>query len=200
MLFKNKITTKQMIMVSLLGAISAVLMIIEFQLPFAPTFLKMDFSELPIIIGGFILGPGLGVIIIVIKILLNLLLNGTTTMFVGELSNMILSLAFMLPAAIIYQRDKSKKSAITGLITGTILTSLLAILSNLFVIFPLYASLYGMSLNDIIQMAIVTNPLVKDMTTLVIFALLPFNLFKFTVISLVVMVVYKKLSTVIKKI
>lgn len=195
----NKLTIKSITMIAMFSAVSAILMVLEFQIPFAPSFAKFDFSDLPVIIGGFLLGPLAGMFIAVMKILLNFLLNGTTTMFVGELSNLILTLAFVLPAAIIYQKNKTKKNAIVGLIVSVLFVSLLAIVSNMYFIFPMYAKLFNLKINDIVQMAIVTNPLVNDMKTMIIFSLLPFNLLKYTTISVLTMISYKKLSYLFKK-
>lgn len=195
----NKLTTKTITVVAMLGALSAILMILEFKIPLAPTFVAMDFSDVPIMLGGFLLGPLAGVLIVSLKIFLNLILNGTSTMFVGELANFILSVAFVLPAALIYKREKTKKSAIKGLIISTIFTSILAIVMNVFFIFPLYASLFGLTMDNIVEMAKVANPLVSDLTTMLIFSLLPFNLFKYGVVSLIVMVSYKKLSHLFSK-
>lgn len=196
---QNKLTTKTITVVAMLGALSAILMILEFKIPLAPTFVAMDFSDVPIMLGGFLLGPLAGVLIVSLKIFLNLILNGTSTMFVGELANFILSVAFVLPAALIYKREKTKKSAIKGLIISTIFTSILAIVMNVFFIFPLYASLFGLTMDSIVEMAKVANPLVNDLTTMLIFSLLPFNLFKYGVVSLIVMVSYKKLSHLFSK-
>lgn len=196
---KKIFTTKNITMIAMLSAISAILMVFEFQLPFSPSFIKFDFSDLPIILGGFLLGPIPGCIIGFMKIGLNFILNGTTTMFVGELSNLILTLAFVLPASLIYQKEKTKKNAIKGLIISVILTSILSIVSNIYFIFPLYAKMFGMEMSDIVAMVISTNSLVKDIPTMVIFSLLPFNLFKYSIISLLTMVSYKKLSYLFKK-
>ncbi|WP_044600218.1 ECF transporter S component [Candidatus Stoquefichus massiliensis] len=195
----KKQSTKKLVLTALLGAMSALLMVFEFSVPLAPTFVKFDFSDLPIIIGGFLMGPLSGIATAIIKILLSTMIRGTTTMFVGELSNLILSIVFVFPASYLYQHHKTKTSAKKGLISGTIIASMLAIISNLFVIFPLYASLFGISLQDILKMAMVTNPLVTNMTTMMIFSLLPFNLLKYGVISVVTIVVYKKLSLEFKK-
>lgn len=194
-----RLTTRSLVMIGMLGAISGILMVLDFHIPFSPTFVKFDFSDLPVMLGGFLLGPLAGVLIAVIKILLNFLLNGTSTMFVGEISNLILAIAFVLPASIIYSRHKTKKDAIIGLIVSVIMTSLLAVLSNLYVIFPLYASLFGMSVEDIVQMAVATNPLVKDITSMIIFSLLPFNILKYTIISFLTTISYKRLSYIFKK-
>jgi len=194
-----KITTKQIVIMAMFGAMAAVLMVFEVQIPFAPTFVKLDVSDLPIIIGGFIYGPFIGIGIACIKIVLNLVLNGTTTMFVGELSNLILSIAHMLPTAIIYQKSKTKKSALIGLFTGTVVASVLAIISNLFIIFPLYSSLFNLSMDSIVEMAVATNPLVNDLLTMILFSLLPFNIFKFTIVSLITIIIYKKINVVLKR-
>jgi len=196
---KTVFNTKQITMIAMLSAISAILMVFEFQLPFSPSFIKFDFSDLPIILGGLLLGPMAGGMIGVMKILLNFLLNGTSTMFVGELSNLILTLAFVLPASLIYQREKTKKNAVRGLIVSVILTSLLSIISNIYFIFPLYAKMLGMTMEDIVAMVIATNPLVKDTTTMVIFSLLPFNVLKYSIISFLTMMTYKKLSYLVKR-
>lgn len=150
-------------------------------------------------LGGFLLGPIAGILISCMKILLNFVLNGTTTMFVGELSNLILTLAFVLPASCIYRKEKTRKNAIIGLIVSVVFTSLLSIISNIYFIFPLYGKMFGMSMNDIINMIIVVNPLVKDVPTMIIFSLLPFNILKYTIISTITMISYKKLSYLFKK-
>ncbi len=191
---KSKLTTRTITITGMLGALSAILMILEFKVPLAPTFVALDFSDVPIMLGGFLLGPVVGVLIACLKIFLNLVLNGTSTMFIGELANLILSVAFVLPAALIYKREKTRNAAIKGLTISTITTSILALVMNVVLIFPLYASLFGLTMENIVEMAIVTNPLVKDMTTMLIFSLLPFNLFKYGLVSLIVVLSYKKLS------
>lgn len=194
-----KLTTKQITTIAIMGAISAVLMMFSFALPFAPSFLKLDVSDLPVIICGFLLGPVSGVITAFIKIVLNLLLNGTGTMFVGETSNLALTIAYVLPASIIYKRNKTRQSAIKGLVVSTILVSILALASNYFVMFPLYAKLMGLSMDAIVGMASAVNPLVNDALTMFIFALLPFNLVKYSLVSVICVFAYKHLSHLFKK-
>lgn len=191
-------TTKKLTVIAMLSAISAVLMVFEIQLPFTPSFIKFDFSDLPVMIGGFLLGPIEGIIIVFMKILLNFLLNGTTTMFVGELSNLLLTLSFVLPASLIYQHKKTRENAIKGLAFSIVITSIFAVVSNVYIIFPLYGTLLNMTMNDIIAMITAVNPLVKDIPTMIIYSLLPFNLLKYTVISIITMISYKKLSYLFK--
>lgn len=191
-------STKELVMIGLLGAISTVLMFFEFPVPLSPTFVKMDFSELPIILGGFMMGPIAGLFIILIKIALNFVLNGTTTMGVGELANMIGSISYMLPAVLIYRRNTTNKVMRFSLATGTIFVSGVTLISNLFFIFPIYVKLYGMSMEMIVSMGRVTNPYVTDLFSMMLFSMLPFNLFKYGVVSIFFLVVYKRLEKVIR--
>lgn len=184
---KKVLTTKNLTMIAMLSAIAAVLMIFEIQLPFSPSFVKFDFSDLPVMLGGFLIGPFAGGIIAFMKILLHFLLNGTTSFFVGDLSNLLLTLSFVLPASFIYQQKKTKKTAIQGLLVSIICTSLLAIIFNLFLIFPLYLKVLNLKMVDLINMIHVVNPLVKDVFTMIVFSLLPFNLFKYSIVSMITM-------------
>ena len=196
---KKVLTTKNLTMIAMLSAIAAVLMIFEIQLPFSPSFVKFDFSDLPVMLGGFLIGPFAGGIIAFMKILLHFLLNGTTSFFVGDLSNLLLTLSFVLPASFIYQQKKTKKTAIQGLLVSIICTSLLAIIFNLFLIFPLYLKVLNLKMVDLINMIHVVNPLVKDGFTMIVFSLLPFNLFKYSIVSMITMLSYKKLSILFKE-
>lgn len=196
---KKVLTTKNLTMIAMFSAISAVLMVFEIQLPFSPSFVKFDFSDLPVILGGFLIGPFAGGIIAFMKILLHFLLNGTTSFFVGDLSNLLLTLSFVLPASFIYQQKKTKKTTIQGLLVSIICTSLLAIIFNLFLIFPLYLKVLNLKMVDLINMIHVVNPLVKDVFTMIVFSLLPFNLFKYSIVSMITMLSYKKLSILFKE-
>lgn len=196
---KKVLTTKNLTMIAMLSAIAAVLMVFEIQLPFSPSFVKFDFSDLPVMLGVFLIGPFAGGIIAFMKILLHFLLNGTTSFFVGDLSNLLLTLSFVLPASFIYQQKKTKKTTIQGLLVSIICTSLLAIIFNLFLIFPLYLKVLNLKMVDLINMIHVVNPLVKDVFTMIVFSLLPFNLFKYSIVSMITMLSYKKLSILFKE-
>jgi riboflavin transporter len=196
---KKVLTTKNLTMIAMFSAISAVLTVFEIQLPFSPSFVKFDFSDLPVMLGGFLIGPFAGGIIAFMKILLHFLLNGTTSFFVGDLSNLLLTLSLVLPASFIYQQKKTKKTTIQGLLVSIICTSLLAIIFNLFLIFPLYLKVLNLKMVDLINMIHVVNPLVKDVFTMIVFSLLPFNLFKYSIVSMITMLSYKKLSILFKE-
>lgn len=191
--------TRKIVIAALLGAVSAILMVLDFNVPLAPGFIKFDFSDFPILIGGFVYGPMTGILIAFLKIVLNLLFKPTTTMYVGELSNFLLSVCYMAVACLFYRKHRTKKGAALGMVISTLLTSIFSIFSNLIVIFPLYAKLFGMSMGQIVQMVSAVNPFVKDITTMVIASLLPFNIFKYGVISLITFISYKKLSVILKR-
>lgn len=191
--------TKKLVMAALLGALAAILMVLDFNVPLAPGFIKFDFSDFPVLIGGFVFGPLTGVLIAFLKIVLNLLFKPTTTMFVGEASNFLLSVCYMGVACLFYRKHRTKKGAVIGMALATVTTSLFAIASNILVMFPMYAKLFGKSMEQIVGMVSAVNPFVKDVTTMVIASLVPFNLFKYGVISLITFISYKKIEVILKK-
>lgn len=191
--------TKKLVMAALLGALAAILMVLDFNVPLAPGFIKFDFSDFPVLIGGFVFGPLTGVLIAFLKIVLNLLFKPTTTMFVGEASNFLLSVCYMGVACLFYRKHRTKKGAVIGMALATVTTSLFAIASNILVMFPMYAKLFGMSMEQIVGRVSAVNPFVKDVTTMVIASLVPFNLFKYGVISLITFISYKKIEVILKK-
>lgn len=197
---KALFNTKQLATIGMMGAVAAVLMVLEFPVPLVPGIIKMDFSELPVMLCGFMFGPLAGFMTALIKVLLSFALNGTTTMGIGELANLVASVSFMLPAVLIYGKMKTKKRAEIGLIIGTIITSFVCVLSNTFVMFPVYAKVYMMSLSDIIALGSAVNPFVHNMFTFMLFSIFPFNILKYGVTSVLTMAVYKKLSVFLKKI
>lgn len=197
---KVKFTTQILCFVGLFGALSAILMMFKIPLFFAPAFMKLDFAELPCILGGFMFGPIPGIAIVCVKLLLNILINGSDSMYVGEISNLLLSSTYVLTASLLYRGHKTKKRAATALVISIVVTSVVSVLSNTFFTFPAYATVYGMSMESIVGMAGAINPLVKDVTTMMIFSVFPFNIVKFGIVSLITFLVYKKLHIFIKKI
>lgn len=102
-------------------------------------------------------------------------------------------------ACLYYRNHRTKKGAVIGMLLATVATSVLAIFSNILVMFPMYAKLFGMSMQQIVDMVSAVNPFVKDITTMVIASLVPFNLFKYGVISLITFISYKKIEVILKK-
>ena len=189
---------KTIAFIGMLGALSAVLMSINVPLPFAPTFLKFDIAELPALFAGFFLGPVSGCAVIVVKIVLKLLLQGTETAFVGELMNIIGSCAFVLPASLIYKYIHTKSGALLSLSVSTVLVSVMAIFLNAYIAFPMYSSLYGIPMENILEMGSAVNPLVHDKITLMLYGVFPFNLVKHGVTSLVTYLVYKRCGNALR--
>ena len=193
-----RMKVKKIAFIGLMGAVSAVLMLFRFPIPFMPPFLSFDLSGLMEMLGGFMFGPMAAACINVVKILLQLVMQGSFSLGTGELQNLILSCSYVLPALIIYHRNKTKKMAITGMAVSTIFVSVMAVFTNLYLIIPFYVKLFGMSMDDIITMCRTVNPAMKNVTSMAVFGLLPFNLIKYGVTSLVTFIVYKRLSRVIK--
>jgi riboflavin transporter FmnP len=184
----------------MLSAVAVVLMLFEIPLWFAPFFYELDFSEVPVLIGAFALGPVAGIIIELVKVLLNLVINGTDTVGIGELANFMIGCSMVVPAALIYQKKKSRKSAIIGLLTGTAIMTAIGSVLNAFVLLPVYAYFYGAPLDSLIQMGTEVNPGIQNLSTFVLFAVVPFNLFKGTVVSIITILLYKRLSIIIKSV
>ncbi len=192
------LTTKKIVVIGMFSAISTVLMVFDFPVPFAPPFYKFDFSELPAMIAGFAYGPVAGVMVEFIKIVLKVLVKGTSTAFVGELANFVIGCGLILPSAVIYRMHKSRKTAIVSCITGTVVITIVGSLFNALYLIPAFCRLYGMPLEAIIEMGMKVNPSINSVTTLVLFAVTPLNLLKGAVNSLITLIVYKRLRGLIK--
>lgn len=184
--------------ISLFSALSIILMLFEIPLWFAPNFYKIDFSEVPVLIGAFALGPIAGVLIELIKILLNLLIEGTTTAYVGEFANFLLGCSLVVPSALIYHKMRTKKSAMIGLGVGTLSFIAVGCILNAYVLLPTYANLFGMEIKDLVAMGTAVNPNINNLTTFIIMAVVPFNLIKGVLVSLITILLYKHVSSIIK--
>ncbi len=185
--------------VAVLSAAAALLMLFEFPLWFAPGFYKLDLSETIILIGGFALGPVAGVVIELLKNLLNLLLNGTSTAFVGEFANFVTGCVFVVPAALIYRHKKSLKSAIIGMAVGAVSLAIVGGFLNYFVLVPTYVEMYKMPLDAIIAMASEVNGAVTDLKSMIAFAVVPFNLAKGVICSILATLLYKRVSGILHR-
>lgn len=195
---KNKMSVKMITQVGMLGAIAVVLMLFEIPLPFAPSFYEIDFSEVPVLVGAFAMGPMAGVFIEFVKILLNLLINGTKTAGVGEFANFLIGISFCLPASWIYRKMHSKKGAIIGLASGTIVMTIVGCFLNAYLLLPTYAKAFEMPIDALVGMGTSINANITDLFTFVVFAVVPFNLLKGVLVSLIVVLIYKKISPILK--
>ena len=174
-------------------------MFLEFPIPFlGPFFLKFDFSEIPVLIGAFALGPLAGMAIEALKVVLNLLLEGSWSFGIGELANFLIGVAFVFPASLIYSLRKTKKNALLGLAVGVVTMATAGALLNLFLLLPVFAAAYGTTAEAIILSYSEAIPYIVDLPTGILLGIVPFNLFKGIVISILVMLLYKRVSPLIK--
>ncbi|MBR5248131.1 MAG: ECF transporter S component [Lachnospiraceae bacterium] len=198
---KEKIfTTRKMAMIGMFSAIATILHLFDFALPFAPPFYKLDFSELPILIGAFAFGPAAGVMMEFLKILLKLLIKGTSTAFVGDLANFVIGCSFILPASVIYAFGKKKRSAIVGCVVGTLILTVFGTAFNAVYLLPAFSALFGMPMESILQAGMAVNPLATgdSIVNFVMACVAPMNLIKGGFASIVTMLIYKPLSPIIK--
>ena len=184
---------------AMFATMAGVLMLVEIPLPFAPPFYKIDLSELPIMICTFYLGPVAGVTAELVKVLVKLVLKGTTTAFVGDFANFAVGCSFVLPASLVYHAKPGKKSALIGLAAGTLCMTVFGSAFNAVYLLPKFAALYGMPLEAIIGMGTKVNAHITSVSTLVLFAVVPFNLLKGVLVSALTFLLYKRISPLLHK-
>ena len=188
-------STRRLTIVALCGALASVLMLWEIPMPFlVPGFYKLDFSELPILLCGFFVGPSGAVACEGLKIFLNLLFDGTTTAFVGEFANFTVGCALVLPAAICYRVWHTRKGALLSCLVGTACITVLGSAFNAFYLLPKFAQLFGMPLEVIVGMGTAINPAITNVGSFVLLAVAPLNLIKGLSVSLLTVLLYKKIA------
>lgn len=194
---KKTMSTRTLVKISILSVMAFILMVMDFPLPIFPGFLKIDLSDIPALIGAFALGPVAGALIELLKVTLYFL-KGSSTNGVGEIANFIVGASFVVPAGIIYKLKKDRKHAIIGVIVGTIMMSIAGVLANLYILIPFYSKVMNFPVEAIVGMGTAVNSRIVDLKTLIIYGITPFNLFKGTVIGVMTMVIYKKISPLLK--
>jgi riboflavin transporter FmnP len=195
---EDMFSTRKIAIIGVFSAISFVLMLFEFPLPFAPSFYKFDFSDIPALIGGFAAGPMVGVMIEFIKVVLNILIQGPTPGFVGEIANFVVGAAFIIPSTVIYRFKKTRKTALISCLAGTLTITLVGSLLNAFFLLPAYAIAYGVDVDYFIQAGAAINPAIGNLFTFCALCVAPFNLLKGAVDSVLTFLVYKQLSPILK--
>lgn len=193
------LSTRKVAVCGMFSAIAAVLMVIEVPVPFAPPFYGLDLSELPALIGTFAFGPVAGVLIEFCKIVLKIIFKPTTTAFVGELANFVIGCSFLLPASAVYLLHKTKKHAVIAVIAGTLSMTVFGTAFNGIYLLPKFAQLFGLPLEQIIAMGTQINGAIGNITTFVVFAVAPLNLLKGGLVSVITMLLYKKISPILKE-
>lgn len=193
-----KLNAKSMAQIGMLSAIAGILMLFEMPLWFAPFFYEMDISEVPVLIGGFALGPIAGILIELIKNLLKLVISSTKTGGVGEMANFIIGCSLVIPSAIYYKRNKTKKGAFISLIIGTISLTVVGSVLNAYVLLPVYSKAYGISLEELIAKGTEVNSSITDLKTFIMLAVAPFNLLKGIIASALTFILYKHISITLR--
>lgn len=196
---RKSMSTSQLVKMAVLGSLGGVLMFFEFPLPFAPPFLGVDLSDTPIMLASMSMGPIAGVISAFIKILMKLLIKPTSTAFIGELSNLLLSIVIAVTVGFIYKKFKSRKGAIVAVITTVLTMTTVALVTNAYFIFPAYVNILGFKMSDLIGMTQSVNFLVNDYWTMMIFAVVPFNVVKQSFVAVITILLLKHVEPLLKK-
>lgn len=184
---------------AMFACMSGVLMTFELPLFFAPGFYKLDISEMPVLICTFYLGPVAGVAAELVKVLVKLVIKGSSTAFVGDFANFVVGCSFVLPASIIYHAKPGKKTALTGMAVGTVILTIFGSAFNAFYLIPKFSVIFGIPIDAIISMGTAVNKSITSVGTLVLFAVVPFNLLKGVVVSALTFLLYKRISPILHK-
>ncbi len=193
---KKKFHARMIAVVGVLTAVAVVLQYLEISIPIVPSFLKLDFSDLPALLGAFAFGPLAGVLIQLLKNLIHLAVSQSG--FVGELSNFLLGAVFVSVAGLIYQRKKTKTGALVGGILGAAAMALISVPVNYFLIYPLYYNVLGFPEIAVLNMYQAILPSVDSMWKALLIFNLPFTLVKGLISVAVSMLIYKPLSPLFK--
>ena len=186
--------TRRITIISICAAIAAILHILDFPLLFiAPEFYKLDFSELPVMLCGFYLGPSAAVVCEALKILLKLLLKGTSTAFVGDFANFVVGCSMVLPALIVYHIKKCRATAIWGLALGTVVLTAFGSAFNALYLLPKFAEMF-MPMEAIIGAGTAIHSSIDSVWSLVLICVVPLNLVKGIAVSILTMLLYKRVA------
>ena len=188
---KNKISTRMLASGGILTAISVVLTFFKTPLPLIPSFLELNVSTIPALIGGFAFGPLAGVLIVLATQLIHMMVSHTA--FVGELADFIMTGSLTLVASLIYANKKTRKRAIVGLALGIIAMTIAASFVNYFILLPFYSQAY-MPMDKILEICSTVNPWIVDKLTYILYGAVPFNIIKGVILSVVTFILYKHIS------
>lgn len=176
---KSDRAIQKMIFTAMLAALAGVLMSLEFSVPLMPPFYKIDLSDVPSVMALFMFGPASAACVEVIKILIKLISVGTNSFYVGEFSNLIGIVLFVLPMWLVYKRGgKTGRAAAASLVSSIVIRTAFACFCNAFITLPMYAAAMGVSLDEVVRMVAAVNPAITDLTGFIIFATVPFNVLK----------------------
>ena len=191
---KSLVSTRIITMTALLAAISYILAFLEFPVPLSPSFARMDLSDLPALIGAFAFGPVTGVLIELVKNVLQLL--STSTGGIGELANFLMGASYVLTAGLLYKYRKTKKMAMWACIISSLVMGIVAAVVNYFILLPLFATF--MPLDQLIESFSKFMPFIQTKLDVVLYNAFPFNLIKGLIIGAITMLIYKRLTPILK--
>ena len=187
----DKTNVTKLTIIAMLAAVAVVLQYLEFGVPLVPSFLKMDLSDIPELIGAFIIGPFGGVLICLVKNLVHLLVSQSG--FVGELSNFMLGAVFSLVAGFVYKHHKTKKVAFIACLAAAFAMALVSLPTNYYIVYPIYAKLFG-GMETILGLYKAILPAADTLWKALLIFNVPFTLVKGLLCVLVTMLIYKPLS------
>lgn len=191
---KNRKHLLSLIRIAILGAVSSLLYYIE--VPVIPPIYKLDLSAVPALIAGFAMGPLSSLGVMAVKDLIGL--THTTSLGVGELADFLMSGSMTAVAALIYKNRHTLKGAILSMSVGTIVMVFVSALANYFIMIPFYVQVMNMELDTILMLIAKTVPAVDSLWKMILLAVVPFNLLKGVVLSVVTMLLYKRISPLLK--
>lgn len=193
---KNQLNTRFLAITAMLAALATAIMFLELQIPIFPAFLKLDLSDVIALIAAFSLGPISGIFVELIKNLIHLTM--TITGGVGEFGNFLIGVSLVVPAGLVYKYRRSFSGALTGLGAGTLSMCVIGFFVNYFMLIPVYVKLF--SLDAVMEMATSAIPSIDSLFTLVLYGIVPFNLFKGVIVSVITLLLYKRIARLIKEI
>lgn len=195
---KRNLTTAYVVKIAMLSAVAFLLMFIEFPIPLMPSFVKLDISDLPPLLGSFALGPVAGIIIEVIKNILHIIIKGTSSQFVGELFNASMGAVFVLVAGLIYKAKHNRSGAVIASLAGAAAMAVASLPFNYYIVYPLYANLFG-GMENIIRAYQAINPGVNDLFGCLALFNVPFTFFKGVLDAVICFLIYKPLSPILHR-
>lgn len=193
----KKMNIRALTVTGVMGALAFALMMLEFSIPIMPSFIKLDFSELPALITGFAYGPLWGIAVCFIKNFIHVFISSTGA--IGEVSNFILGAVFVGTSAIIYKNKRNKKWALISCIIASAVMAIFSVFSNYFVVYPLYVKVLGMPEAAILGMYQAIMPSVNNLFEAIAIFNLPFNFVKMILVSVICFAIYKRISPIMKK-
>ena len=199
----KRANVRNLTVTAILAAVATVLMFFNIPIPLMPSFIKLDFSELPALLASFALGPVSGATVCLVKNVVNLFIDGFETAGVGELSNFLLGCAFVVPAGVIYKKWKTKKGAMVASLVGALAMALLSVATNFYITYPAYVNLMGLPLEailgmyDVINPAVGTEPTNQNLLQALLMFNMPFTFFKGMLSVFITFIIYKPLAPVI---